>query len=231
MRARPEDWSDNLSLRPLPLVLAGVSSAGFSGIVVDRYGYADRAAALEREFATQLSVEPLVNASGRHSFFDLRPYSQKLRRAHSAQEIEGLRAAVLEPPTLGPDKGLSSIERGGERLFAWGLEPEAGIVITNPSDVPQRATLEVVIDRLGEPPAQVTVSHPAQEGPTTTRVSTPARVSLSLELQPGENTVRFAAEDPPITAARDWPTHWFRLAQLLLIDERLRPFAETGPTN
>jgi hypothetical protein len=225
MRTRPEDWSDNLSLRPLPLILAGVSAAGFDGILVDRYGYADRAESLERELSRDLSVEPLVNGSGRHSYFDLRPYAQRLRQSHSSGEIDGLKAAVLEPLRIGPGEGLSSIERGGERLFAWGLEPRAGIVIVNPSKTPRRATLDVLLDRLGEPPARIAVTYPALSGRVkASQVSTPNRMRLSLELQPGENVVDFAAEGPPVTAARDWPKHWFRLDGLLITDERLAPF-------
>ena len=52
-------------------MVRGVAAAGYAGIYVDRYGYADEGEKLERELAAATGRDPLVSPNGRLSFFEL----------------------------------------------------------------------------------------------------------------------------------------------------------------
>jgi phosphoglycerol transferase len=97
IKGRPADWEATVVTRPMPLMLAEVSSAGFRGIYVDTFGYADGGAALIGTLRTQLRTIPTVSPDGRLYFFDIRSYYQRLRARHSPEEIAHLRTNALHP--------------------------------------------------------------------------------------------------------------------------------------
>jgi phosphoglycerol transferase len=73
--------------------------AGFSGICIDRLGYADFGAGLEARLSSLLEEPPLVNANQKRSFFSLLEHRQRLQSAMSAQDWEKARQHVLHPVT------------------------------------------------------------------------------------------------------------------------------------
>jgi len=80
VKGRPTaKWQEDLAGEAPKKLLSEVSAAGFDGIYIDRFGYADRAAELERRLGKQLEVEPLVSSNGRMSFFSLLPYKEDLQ--------------------------------------------------------------------------------------------------------------------------------------------------------
>jgi phosphoglycerol transferase len=58
-----------LAALPVPQMVKQVEADGFSGIYIDRFGYADRASALEKQLSQVLGRPPLVSPNGRLSFF------------------------------------------------------------------------------------------------------------------------------------------------------------------
>ena len=74
MRGRDTDrWLSAIASQPVEQMLHSVANAGFAGIYIDRYGYADHASAIESQLKKLLDEEPLVSETGRLSFFLLRP--------------------------------------------------------------------------------------------------------------------------------------------------------------
>jgi phosphoglycerol transferase len=74
MKGREADhWQKEVAALPVAEQVAALSQAGFAGIYVDRAGYADYGAALERELARVLRVEPLTSADKRLAFYRLAP--------------------------------------------------------------------------------------------------------------------------------------------------------------
>ncbi len=71
VRGRSEDRNGVLAAEPVPQLVSDVAAAGFSGIYVDRFGYTDGAAQLERELAAAVGAPPLVSENDRLSFFKL----------------------------------------------------------------------------------------------------------------------------------------------------------------
>jgi phosphoglycerol transferase len=64
MKGRDEDLGDDVTA-------AGARDAGYAGIEVDRFGYADNGAALEAELRSLTEVEPVVSPNGRLAFYRL----------------------------------------------------------------------------------------------------------------------------------------------------------------
>jgi phosphoglycerol transferase len=72
MRGREgEAWHRDVSALPTADMLRTIKSAGFAGVLIDRFGYVDQATALERDIGAALGAPPLVSANQRLSFFKL----------------------------------------------------------------------------------------------------------------------------------------------------------------
>jgi hypothetical protein len=115
------------------------------------------------------------------------------------------------------------LEYSGGKAFTWAIAPRSEILVTNPSDHTEQATLEVMLDRLGGSPAEVTVSYPPGK---QARYPTPSAVRLSLELPPGTHVIRFAVDAPLIPGRQGEQAHYIRLAGLAVTDRRISPFLE-----
>jgi hypothetical protein len=100
MKGRPQDWENAAQSLPLPTLLDGVVAAGFSGLWIDRLGYADSAASLQKRVRALVGNAPIISRNGRFAFFDLRAFAARLRARAPLGEIAGLRDAILHPPTV-----------------------------------------------------------------------------------------------------------------------------------
>jgi hypothetical protein len=221
-RGRPEDWADDLVGMPTVTVVDAATAAGFAGLYVDRFGYPDRAAALEGEIRGRLGSEPLVSQSGRHSFFDLRAYRQRLEAARPAATLAAFRRAALYP--FGYKRsGFIRLEPTGGAWVAWARRATPELRIVNPTNVSRTAVFEATLDRVGGPPAEVIVAFPGA-APATYR--TPAPLRRELSLPPGETIIRFRTAAPEVPAARvnRMRPHYFRLAGLDVTDTAFRTF-------
>jgi phosphoglycerol transferase len=71
-RGRADDrWHQQIRELPTDEFVTAILQAGFSGIYIDRRGYADGAKGLETELAAQLKQQALVSGTGQQSFFVL----------------------------------------------------------------------------------------------------------------------------------------------------------------
>ncbi len=98
MKGRAADWSAQLAGQPLPYLLAAVSAAGFDGLWVDPAGF-EPAKATQMRAALQrlLGETPLISPRGDLWFFDLRPYTRRLRGAQPPALLSLLRTRTLRP--------------------------------------------------------------------------------------------------------------------------------------
>jgi hypothetical protein len=221
-KGRPEDWADDLAGKPAATVLDAAAAAGFAGLYIDRFGYADRGAAVEKEVRAGLGAKPLVSGDGRHSFFDLRGYRRRLEAAHGPAEVAAFRRAVLEPLRL-ERSGFIPLERSGGEWSAWADAANAELRIVNDAKTPRTAVFDALLDRVGGPPADVVVSFPGA-APATHR--TPATLRRELSLPPGETVVRFSTVAPEVPANRadKLRPHFFRLRNLTATDTAFGAF-------
>ncbi len=66
-----DQWQAAVSAEPPDQMTRSVAEAGFSGIFVDRFGYADNGAALEAQLRALLKSEPMADSRERYLFFRL----------------------------------------------------------------------------------------------------------------------------------------------------------------
>lgn len=95
MRGRVPAWEQPLIDRGLPDMIEGLVAIGFDGIYIDRFGYADNAAALEAALHDHLEISPIVSANGRLAFFDLRDAAADQRTRLAAAEVIELARTTL----------------------------------------------------------------------------------------------------------------------------------------
>ena len=102
MRGRPgDDWARALVARPPEEMLPLLAHAGFQGIYLDRAGYKDQGAQLEKQLRSRLQAAPLVSAGGRFAFYDLTGFVASLRRRYTPEQWEAQRQTALSlPPAL-----------------------------------------------------------------------------------------------------------------------------------
>jgi phosphoglycerol transferase len=75
MKGRNGDlWQRSVASEPTSQFLKDIVAAGFNGIWVNRAGYADGAAQIERQLKDELEVKPMVNDDNTLLFFDLKGY-------------------------------------------------------------------------------------------------------------------------------------------------------------
>ena len=97
MIGRDDDlWIRSVSAKPTRQMVASVLAAGFSGIYLDRYGYADHGANIEARLAELLIEAPLVSGDGRHSFFLLEPSVASRIKEPAVLYVQGHASATCE---------------------------------------------------------------------------------------------------------------------------------------
>lgn len=71
-------WQQAVSQKPVNEMLNDLIYAGFAGVYINRMGYQDNAAAIEKQLATILKQKPWVSDDNKLSFFDLTAYKKNL---------------------------------------------------------------------------------------------------------------------------------------------------------
>jgi hypothetical protein len=99
MTGRPEErWAERFANEPLDQVVKTLAFAGFNGIYIDRYGYADSAAGLESALEGVLHESPLVSADDRLSFFNLTDFAKSLKSGYSTAQWRRLHDDAVRLP-------------------------------------------------------------------------------------------------------------------------------------
>ena len=190
MQGRPADWSEDLADKPVSVVVPSVAAAGFDGVWVDRFGFADGGHAITVAVGSVTGVAPLRSRDRRLEFFDLRPYAAALRARHSPAQLRDLRDATLEPAlatTWGP--GFGPLHQG-TRSSSRTLAPAARLRVVNRRGLRSGTLTATVRSRV---PARLTVRYPT--GVRQDLLVTTHGVALHrlLQLRPGTSTIRFTA--------------------------------------
>src|SRR5262249_20578499 len=96
MRGRWGDtWQSAVSRKPAEELVASLAAAGFSGLYVDRFGYADGGMELEKDLARVLGRAPIVSGQGRLAFYNLTDYAARLKQRYAEPDWQALQERVL----------------------------------------------------------------------------------------------------------------------------------------
>jgi phosphoglycerol transferase len=125
MKGREAEWQQRLAGREGDDLVEALVATGFDAIVIDRYGYADRAAQLEQSLSATLATGPRPSANGRFSYYSLLDWADDA----DADELAATREELLGRPVLTlPD--CSPWEGPFETGQSWCGESGAFRVIT-----------------------------------------------------------------------------------------------------
>jgi phosphoglycerol transferase len=74
-------WQRRISALPIPLLVDNLVYMGFSGIYIDRHGYADNAKNIESQLTQLLNSLPIYSEDKHLIFYDLKDYTAKLKKS------------------------------------------------------------------------------------------------------------------------------------------------------
>jgi phosphoglycerol transferase len=199
MNGRPQDWAQQTQSLPLPTLIDGVIAGGFTGLWVDRDGYADNGATIVSQLQTLLHAAPLTSRDGRFEFFDLRPYAAQMRAHDSGSALAALRASILHPAIVAWGAGFYSPEPSGSR---WTIRT-ATASADNTSHTARRAEFYADVQTLAKGHFTLTVSAPGGVVGRYAIGSSPTPVFFSFTLPPGMHDITFTTNAPVTVAPGD----------------------------
>jgi hypothetical protein len=209
VQGRPTaDWQTPLAAQPAGTLLPRLAALDFAGVTVDRFGYDDRAAALEAALRAELGRGPAaVSPDARFSFFDLRPYAGRTDVLGAGAE-DALARLTLNPTQvrwnevdgIGPDP----LDRVGtaQRSFT--------VVFANPDQTPRQVRFRVSLEGAPDsPPIRAQLPDGSHlEIPLTDGRAVVDRI---LSVPAGASEAVFTTDGHPISQVAAVPAERYRL--------------------
>ncbi|MDQ2841719.1 MAG: hypothetical protein M3Y72_11900 [Acidobacteriota bacterium] len=127
------EWIQQTSTLPVKNMLARLSDAGFSGIWIDRFGYAPGTSP-EREIGAALGEQPLQRSDGRIAVYDLSAYTKQLRNSKIPRPVE------LTFPV-----GFYDQEHDGTQTWRW-CSQHGVIQLRNPLSQTRSIKLDMLLE-------------------------------------------------------------------------------------
>jgi phosphoglycerol transferase len=183
-----------LGCLPADALVERVVALGYSGIHLDRRGYADDGQEMVGRLRALLGVEPLISPDGRDVFFTLLPYTERVRGRYTEEEWEERQEWYRSPVVALWGAGADRSEGEGTR---WYRSP-ATLNLVNPSREPRRVTLRftpTVPPQEGRP--HVTVSGEILPGAASVEPNG-APCSVVVAVPPGTHPLRFECDGKAI---------------------------------
>jgi hypothetical protein len=141
MKGRDGDlWQKEIAGKSVNDMVDNLSFAGFNGIYVDSYGYADNGNEIISTLSSKLQITPLVSDNTRLYFFDMTKYNDQLKSRWSPEEFSKQKDRVLTPLKLKWQGGFSGLETSGSNTWRW-CSSNGTLVVTNPSDTERYLSL------------------------------------------------------------------------------------------
>jgi phosphoglycerol transferase len=213
MRGREGDvWQASVSNKPVPEMIETIVLAGFEGVYIDRFGYADNAAKFEIELGNLLGANPLVSENQRLSFFNLSAYQQKLREKYSAQEWEAKREEALYPLLATWSGGFSGLEGTPGNEWRW-CGPSGELTLDNQALRTRRVTLETSFATATEGSLRIESQFFSEEVKTSPE---PKPFLKTLEIPHGKHMITFNSDAKKVYAPNDPRVLVFRVINFKL---------------
>lgn len=98
MKGRSTDiWQQKLAKKSSKDFLETIALAGFKGVYIDRFGYADNGAAIEAKFRKRLKTKPLERKDKRLVFFSIENFSGDLKKRYGPKRWSVKQSRVIAP--------------------------------------------------------------------------------------------------------------------------------------
>lgn len=215
MKGREGDlWQKMVSEKPPEEFLRILAFSGFSGISIDRRGYADKGADLERQLGVLLGRKPLVSSGERYAFFPLGEYTEELRRTHSAEEWKEKRDRALHPVLAAWGNGFSSLEQSGDTTWRW-CSSSGELRLINSSGMQKTVVISMSFATGQREPASLNVTAPGFSERLTVSQENSA-YSKAVKLPPGTAVIKFTCDAKRVVGPSDPRTLVFRVNNFTL---------------
>lgn len=240
MRGRPTDWAWSMGGRSVEQMLGDITAAGFVGLYVNRSGFADRAAGLERE-ATRLAGPPaVVSGDGMQLFWDLGSWAERQAAALGVAGLSVRRSHVLHPVRPSWKQGFDhpradpAYAAFGDLLYypdipgqpavtaRWATSP-AILELANPLPAPRSVVLRFQAGTAGAASGSLVLSAPGMADVTVVVGPEPRPVAVPLVLAPGTSSVGITTT-LPATISRSGAHAAFQIQNVNIVD------VDTGQT-
>lgn len=139
IKGRPVSiWQNGISILPTEKMTTNLSVAGYSGIYIDRNGYSDHGAKIEKEISTILNQKPMISENNNFSFFDMRHYAATVKNSGPVALWDGHstpQPLAQKKISLSWNKGFYSLEVSGANKWHWSNK-QSVLAIVNYTDKP-----------------------------------------------------------------------------------------------
>jgi phosphoglycerol transferase len=203
VKGRPtSDWQNGINQQPVATLVTAIAAAGFQGLWVDRFGYADGGLSIETELRRVVGAEGFASGNGRMSFYDLRPFAERVRASGCAVGCPELVDVVLHPSRLELGQGFFPAESGSGHVWSW-TKRRAVMRIVQPGSARRDVTLTLALASGESGPFFARFRLPDGTEQTFTVTNAASPVVLPLHLAPGEHEVVITTNAETNPAAAD----------------------------
>ena len=195
------EWARQTSALPVKEMLANLSAAGFSGLWIDRFGYAPGTSP-EREIAVELGSRPLLRSDGRIAFYNLSAYRERLRTSSMLGNATGKHVEVTFL------QGFYGEERNGSHIRRWCSQHDLMLIHNG---LPQSRTVKLMMTLQTNGAKEIlTISSMGRS--ETIKIAGQKAYTRTLELPArGSASVFFDCKGGPINAPADPRSVYFGL--------------------
>lgn len=190
IRRREENaWFRQTAALPTRQLIDTLGWAGFSGISINRHGFSDYGAGVERELRDLLGSLPIQSPDEELAFYGLTDYQRRLEQHTPPNDRAAWREAAVHPPLAVWQGGFSDPDSGSGRR--WGRH-DARMTLVNSVARTQTVRLEMSVTPSD---GQVTIRSALFGAPVHVDRDSP-RVDRILRLPAGRHEVRFVSDAP-----------------------------------
>jgi phosphoglycerol transferase len=205
-------WQQAVVGMPLSDMTQALACAGFSGIYLDRFGYADNGTQMVQDLSRILEEGPLV-ANARLLFFSLDHYRATLRRGLSESEWRA-RQDRLNPPFVVYEKGFYPEEVTPGRVWRWS-RAQSSLHLFNVSSTPKTLLFEVTVATGYDEFSNLQIASSVLN--TVLRVNRAGtHIQKSFVLPVGETEIKFTSDASRVNAPGDERKLFFGIQNLTL---------------
>jgi phosphoglycerol transferase len=193
MKGRPQDWLASADSDVGSLLPAAVG-AGFRGLYVDQFGYADGGAAITQAIVATLGYNNAVlSADGRLVYFDLRPYARELARRVPPTLEHAAGAALTHPPVSTFGNGFYGLESDGTSKWHW-MKSQGKLKVANTTGARQAVSVKATLNPAKD--ASRVAIHWPDGARQVMRIGKPTDVRRTLRLPTGASEITIRAVGP-----------------------------------
>jgi hypothetical protein len=210
MKGRDGDlWQREIASKPMNDMVENLSFAGFTGIYVDSYGYADKGSETISSLSSILQTTPIVSENKRLYFFDLTKYNEQLKSQWTPEEFAKQKDMVQNPLRFVWQDGFSGLESSQDITWRW-CSSRGTLNVTNPTEEVKTILINTTFSSGYPEYSQLKIESPGVSDILTIN-NAGYRYQKEFIIPPGQYTISFISDAKRVDAPNDPRYLMFRL--------------------